>query len=91
MTSSVARKKVGIFPNFGIFRNRSSNTDDAGGARGERRSEDGRGKRVRRRGDGNASVLSYLGNQADEQSDRHFSVVLGLPYIVLLLIYLEYK
>ena len=69
MTSSAARKKVGIFSNIWIFRNRSSNTDDQsffvmrdaaavrrrgrrGGAPGEWRSVDGRGKPVRRRGDG---------------------------------------
>ena len=60
-----------------------------GGAPGDWRSIDGRRKHVRRRGDGSASVLSYLGKKAVEEGDRHFHLVLGLPYIVLLLIYLE--
>ena len=36
-----------------------------------------------------SSVLSYLGNQADEEVDSHIRLVLGLPYIVLLFIYLD--
>ena len=34
------------------------------------------------------SVLSYLGNQVEGQGDSHIRLVLGLPYIVILLIYL---
>ena len=31
---------------------------------------------------GSLNLLSNLGNQADEQGDRHFSLVLGLPYTI---------
>ena len=34
-------------------------------------------------------MLSYLGNQVEGEGDSHIRGVLGLPYIVILLIYLD--